>query len=256
MKKSVIFHVLLITFVGLLPEFAKSAEPKWDSLIPGIDPAKQQVAGDWTVTGNELSVRAAQGARLTLGTVPKDEYDLRATFTRRTGQHSIGLVVVHGGRQVVFEVDAWGSHLAGFQNVDGKTIQENATRRENVRLENNKRYTVTVEVRKGQLRGLLDGKELAKLTSDGSNLSIPDVWRFPQGDQLGLVAWDCDTTFHSVDLRALSSDVASVPRTAPPPKAPTVTRPSNPAPATPAATAAAGNPIPPKLRSSETFAEK
>ena len=145
----------LVSTAALLFSMHRSsiaAEPKWESLIATVDPAKQQIAGEWTKTKNELHVRAAQGARLALSTAPQGEYDLRATFTRKTGQHSIGLVVVHGGRQVVFEVDAWGSHLAGFQDVVGKSIRDNATRRADVKLENNKRYTIVVEVRQGQLR--------------------------------------------------------------------------------------------------------
>lgn len=182
-----------------------AAEPTWESAIPS-EPARSAVAGTWTRNGTELSVRAAQGARLALRAAPSGDYDFQATFTRQTGQHSIGLIVVHGGRQVVFEVDAWGSHLAGFQDVAGKSIRENPTRREGVQLENGKRHTITVEVRRGRLRGLLDGKELAKLDTDGSNLSIHDVWRIPGQDQLGLVAWDSDTVFHSVQVRSLPSD--------------------------------------------------
>ena len=189
---------------------ANGAESKWESLIPAIDPAKQAVAGEWAKAGMELSVRAAQGSRLALGNAPPGEYDLRASFTRKTGQHSVGLIVVHGGRQVVFEVDAWGSNLAGFQDIGGKSIRDNPTRRTNVKLENNKRYTITVEVRKGELRGLLDGQELAKFATDGTNISLPDVWKFPNRDQLGLVAWEADTTFHTVEIRSLNGTPLAV----------------------------------------------
>lgn len=195
----------LFSAVVVLTAFTSdAAEPKWESLIPSTDPAKQGVAGEWSKSGGELSVRAAQGARLSLTAPPQGDYDLRATFTRKTGQHSIGLIVVHGGKQVVFEVDAWGSNLAGFQDVGGKNIRDNATRKNNVKLENNKRYSITVEVRRGQLRGLLDGQEIAKLATDGSDVSLPDVWKLPNRGQMGLVAWEADTTFHAVDVRSSS----------------------------------------------------
>ncbi|MFO1044229.1 MAG: DJ-1/PfpI family protein [Planctomycetaceae bacterium] len=196
--------LVLLALCGL-NGMTEAAEPKWNSLMGTIDPSMHTIAGQWTKSANELSVKAGQGARIAVATAPAGEYDFRATFTRRTGQHSIGVVVVHAGRPVVFEVDAWGSHLAGFQDIRGKSIRENATRRDDVTLENNRRYTISVEVRKGELRGLLDGKELAKHVSDGSDLSIPDVWKFSRSDQLGLVAWDCDTTFHTVELRSLDS---------------------------------------------------
>lgn len=219
---------------------ANAAEANWESLLPSIQPERAAVAGNWRKSGEGLAVSAAQGARLSLPAAPTGEYDLRASFTRRTGQHSIGLVVVQGGRQVVFEVDAWGSHLAGFQNINGRTIRENATRRENFRLENNRRYTLTVEVRRGQVRGLLDGKEVASHRTSGGDLSVPDLWSMPHPRQLGLVAWESDTVFHSVDLRVLNGSVdrgtpsAAPARPMPPRPAVTPVRPAlpnNPSPA-------------------------
>lgn len=195
-----------------------AAEPKWESLLSNVDTAKQTVAGKWQKTGDSLSVTAAQGARLWIPASPRGEYDLRTSFTRKTGQHSVGLIVAHGGHRVVFEVDAWGRHLAGFQNIKGKSIQENASRRENVRLDNGKKYLLTVEVRNDYLRGLLDGKEIARIQTDGSDLSIPDVWVMPDDAQLGLVAWESDTTFHSIEVRSVSGEAIAVASTSTPAK--------------------------------------
>jgi putative intracellular protease/amidase len=237
--------IVALTMTAMASISGFAAEPKWESLASTVDPAKQAVAGAWSKSGNELSVRAAQGACLALTTAPQGEYDLRASFTRKSGQHSIGLVVVHGNQQVVFEVDAWGSHLAGFQDVGGKSIRDNATRRADVRLENNKRYTITVEVRKGQLRGLLENREIATLPMDGATIAVPDVWKFPGRDQLGLVAWESDTSFHSVEVRSINRDPLVVARTSTPatasPTKPTPTNVPSTAPAAPASTKAAAS---------------
>jgi hypothetical protein len=112
---------------------------------------------------------------------------------------------VANGRQAVFEVDAWGQHLAGFQNVSGKTIQDNNTRQENISLTNGRRYTITVQVRRNSVAGLLDDKEICRLETDGTELSMHDVWRLPNPDQLGLVTWNGDTEFHSVEIRHLGT---------------------------------------------------
>jgi putative intracellular protease/amidase len=188
------------------------AEPKWESVLSAIDPAKDAVAGQWRKTGDSLTVSAAAGARLALPVAPRGEYDLRIRFTRRTGQHSIGVVVVQGGRQVAFEVDAWGMNLAGFQNLNGQSIRENATRRANMRLENNQRYTLTVEVRKDSLRGLLDDKEIARHATDGKDLSVPDLWAFPNRESLGLLAWESETVFHSVEVRSIGGEPLQIAR--------------------------------------------
>lgn len=180
-------------------------EPKWISLLPEVNPAEHAVAGRWERRANSLFVPAAEGARLTLPASASEEYDLRASFTRHTGVHSVGFVFVAIGRQAVFEVDAWGQHLAGFQNVSGKSIQDNNTRRDNISLTNGRRYTITVQVRRNSITGLLDDKETCRLETDGSELSMHDVWRLPNTDQLGLVTWNGDTEFHSVEIRHLGT---------------------------------------------------
>lgn len=185
------------------------------SLLKNLEPNKQTVAGKWEMQREELVVQAAEGARLMLP-VPSNsgEYDLKVSFTRKTGVHSVGLIVVQNGKQVAFEVDAWGMNLAGFQNLSGKDIRQNPSRRERVKLENNRRYTMTVQVRKDHLRGLLDDQEIARVETNGQNISIPDVWRLPSNKVCGLIAWESQTVFHSVDFRVVTADKPVPPSTA------------------------------------------
>lgn len=202
--------LLFWLIVFLMPAFGD--EPKWESLLPVIDTEKDAVAGEWHKNSDSLSVSAANGGRLSLPVAPRGEYDVRIDFTRKTGQNSVGVVVVHGGRQVAFEVDAWGMNLAGFQNLDGQSIRENSTRRENMRLENNKRYSLIVEVRNDHLRALLDDREIAKHSTDGSDLSLSDLWTLPDRQQPGLLAWNSETQFHSVDIRSVSGEPIAIAR--------------------------------------------
>ena len=207
-------------------------EPKWISLLSDVNPAEHTVVGRWERRANSIFVPAAEGARLALPANATEEYDLRASFTRRTGVHSVGLVFVANGRQAVFEVDAWGQHLAGFQNVSGKTIQDNNTRRDNITLTNGRRYTITVQVRRNSVTGLLDDKEICRLETDGTELSMHDVWRLPNAEQLGLVTWNGDTEFHSVEIRHLGTiptKLAKTPRPEMNSSAPTGKKPATPA---------------------------
>ncbi|MEZ6121731.1 MAG: hypothetical protein R3C49_00990 [Planctomycetaceae bacterium] len=183
-------------------------DAKWQSLIPVIDPAIQAVAGEWKQSEDSVSVAAANGARLALPVTPTGDYDLRVSFTRQSGQNSVGVIVVHGGRQVAVEVDAWGMNLSGLQNLSGRTIRDNETRRPDMRLENGRRYTLTVEVRRQRIRALLDDTEIAAHTTDGSDLSLPDLWAMPDSARPGLIAWNSATVFHAVDVR--SADAGSI----------------------------------------------
>lgn len=203
-------------------------EPKWQSLIASVDAERNAVAGKWERRDDALHVDAAQGARLILPVTPQGEYDFRVTFTRHTGMHSIALIFLQGEGQATFEVDAWGEHLAGIQNIAGKPIRENGTRRADMALKNGKKYTMTVEVRKGEVRGLLDGEVVATHRSDGSDLSMPNVWAVPQRRNLGLGVWDSETTIHRIEARSISGTPLQVAQTnTATPQAPATPKPSS-----------------------------
>lgn len=163
----------------------------------GVDDA---VAGRWSRRDGELVTAAAEGARIVLPVRPQPEYDFRVSFTRRTGQHSIALIFVAGSGQATFEIDAWGEHLAGIQNIGGRSLRENSTRAENQQLQNGRRYTAEVRVRRDRVEGYLDGRLIATYRGNGDNLSMLDVWKMPDAGTLGVGAWDSETVFHSIDV--------------------------------------------------------
>ncbi len=178
----------------------ENRNPQWSSLL-GFDPEQYAVAGNWTTLDGGLRVNAVQNARIAIPATIPAEYDLRVRFTRQTGSDSVGAIVVQNGHQVVFELDAWRKHLGGFQQIGGRTILDNPTRRENIVLNNNRPYTMLVEVRRDSLRGQLDGTEVARHKTDGSDLSMDaEFWSLPNKTSLGLVAWDSATVFHSVEI--------------------------------------------------------
>ncbi|MCA8993279.1 MAG: DJ-1/PfpI family protein [Planctomycetaceae bacterium] len=222
---------LLMLTILTIAESVGAAEPEWQSLMPVIRPADDTVAGNWQVREGELTVQAANGARLSLPVTPPPEYDFRVTFTRHTGVHSIALAFVHGGKQATFEVDAWGQHLAGIQQVGGQDLRQNKTQKPNQTLTNGRKYTMLVEVRRNRVRTFLDGELIARLDSDGSDLSMPSVWQLPKANQLGLGAWDAQTTFHSVEVRPAGDSPIAMVRASTPQPTPRP-QPSPPKPAT------------------------
>ena len=198
----------MLSLTDSLPAKEKrSSNDQAIDLIRSLDPGKQTVAGQWRKTSEGLISNAAQGSRLVLPIQPKGEYDFRVSFTRRTGRHSIALFFVAGNGQAAFELDAWNQHLAGFQNVGGRTLRDNPTRVENQTLVNGQRYTAEVRVRRDRVEGYLNGRLLATYRGDGSNLSMLDLWRLPTTATLGIGAWDSETVFHSIEVRSLSGTV-------------------------------------------------
>lgn len=192
----------------LLTGLTARAADEWIDVLPAIEPSKHRVAGIWTKTSEGLATNAVTGSRILLPIQPKGEYDFKVSFTRRTGQHSIGLFFVTGGKQAAYEVDAWGEHLAGIQQINGQSFKENPTRVTDQALENGRKYTAEVRVRRDKVEAYLDDKLLTTHRTNGSDLSNPELWRMPDQESLGLGAWDSETIFHSVTVRRINGNVS------------------------------------------------
>lgn len=198
-----------------VPTNAESTPAKWESVLDHIDPERNAVAGQWSKTNDGLHVAASAGARLSIPISPSGEYDARITLTRHSGSHSVALFFPHGAGQAGFEVDAWGDHLGGIQNISGRTLTDNPTRQTGLALTNGRRYTMTIEVRTGEVRVWLDGRIIATHRTDGGDLSIPSLWTMPDRRSLGIGAWDSTTTFHTIEVRTLSDAPLQVAAAAP-----------------------------------------
>lgn len=191
------------------PERQRSPVPAgvqdWIDLISKVDPPANTVAGNWQVTPEgELHVDAGLGARIMLPFLPPREYDLEVQFTRNSGSQSIAMHFLDGEGIATFDIDGWSENLGGIQNIDGANIRTNSTRVDNVVLENGRRYTAEVRVRRNQVQAFLDGQLLTTYTGDGSNLTLLELWILPE-KSLGLGAYDSDTTFHQVRVRPISN---------------------------------------------------
>lgn len=186
--------ILLLSFVN--QAFAQ----QWVNVLQHAN-TNNAVAGQWSQQGGTLRTEAANGARILLPYAPSREYDFRVSFTRNSGVHSIALIFPCGNGQATFEPDAWGQHLAGIQMIDGQDLRANRSRAGSVTLTNGQRYTAVIEVRRSGVRALLDDRLIMEYQGDGSNLSVPAVWRVSQSTALGLGAYQSDTTFHSAEVR-------------------------------------------------------
>ncbi len=148
-KKTLIFYVQITMVVLFLFGTTSSSQgaDDWQEMVSKID-AENAVSGTWKKSADTLSVDAKSAAVLMLPVQPTGEYDYRVTFTRKSGEHSIGLLFVMNGKQATFDIDAWGQHLAGFQSIDSKNMKNNGTSSQNHTLTNGKEFTVEIRVRK------------------------------------------------------------------------------------------------------------
>jgi len=177
------------------------------NLIQQVNISRDSVAGQWRNTSEGLLTSASSGSRITLPVEPTGEYDFKVSFTRRTGQHSVALIFVSGKGQAAFDIDAWGQHLAGIQNVGGKSVRDNSTRVENQTLINGQKYTAELRVRRDRVEAYLNGKLLTTYRGDGSDLAMLPNWRLPNQKTLGIGAWDSETIFHSIEVRSINGTI-------------------------------------------------
>lgn len=243
------FRLPLVALIACLATSASlpAAETAWQNLLEQAD--LNRAVGTWSRKEGTLQTAASPGARVSLQVQPAREYDYRVTFTRTSGVHSIALMFVVNGHPTVCDIDAWGQHLAGIQRVSGRTLRERATPPQRVTLKNGEKSTVLIEVRRDEVRVLLDGKAIDTVRGDGTALSIVDEWRLPT-ETLGIGSWDSAATFHAVEYRPVGEPAVAAtpvrPATTPPSGTPSSTpagrdRPSPASPARPAPAQAGGD---------------
>lgn len=192
--------------ISRTPSTSESPSGEWIDLLRDIDPQRDTVAGKWSKSDAGLSVEAEPGSRLTLPWQAVREYDFEVEFTRHSGANSVAMLFVSGDGQASLDIDGWGQNLAGIQNIGGQSMRDNSSRVANVALENGRRYTASLHVRRDHVEALLDGKPLTTYQGDGADLSLLDLWRLPEKTLLGVAAWDSATTFHAIRVRPISND--------------------------------------------------
>ena len=181
-------------------------EGEWLELIPMIQLDQNSISGKWSQTDSGIEVAAAENARLILPVNKSTNYDLKITFTRITGQHSIALLFNSLSGQASFEVDAWGQHLAGFQMMNGQSIKDNETRVNNIKLENGKSYTMELRVRDKKITGSLNGQILVEQHTQDKSFSMLDLWNLPESNMIGIGAYQSHTVFHSIQIKDNDDD--------------------------------------------------
>jgi len=171
------------------------------NLLSQTDPAKHTESGAWSLTLGELHSSADSTACVALpGAVP-DEYDLRITFTRKTGQSEVGARLVQAGRLFYWFLQAQPTNnLSGFAKDMQKIDDSPALARLLDGLENGRRYVSLVEVRKDGVRGYLDGQLVAEWKGNASDISAVNQAGLP----LALLSEKTHTVFHRVEMREVT----------------------------------------------------
>ena len=172
-------------------------------LLPSIDPAKDAVAGVWTMSKGGLSSSGSGQERIEIPYQPPAEYDFRVTFTKLSGNNCVIQLLAHGEDPFIWVMSTDG--MFTFHYLKGAGIGNNRTTvQKRTGIKARSRYVSLVRVRKDGAEALLDGKPMSKWPTDYTDVVVAPFWLLRDKRLLGLAAADAKTVFQKVEVKEVS----------------------------------------------------
>ncbi len=172
------------------------------NLFPFIDPQRNAVWGSWEKKESLVSDRRP-ASRLELPyQPPQGEYDLRVLFERRSGAGGVSLILSKNGHPFRCEIGGAANTRSCIEVLsDFKDLKRPALVESPMVLENDRRYLLTAQVRKGGVQVLLDRQLLLDWKTDYEKVGIAPEWRLRNAQRLGLGSDESEFAFHMIELR-------------------------------------------------------
>jgi serine/threonine protein kinase len=170
-------------------------------LLAMLDLTRDSVAGNWTRDAEGLhSDGGHAAARIKMPYVLPNEYDFRIEFTPR-GSNDIMQLLSHDGREFALLMGAWGGMWDAFDVIQGRPLDREGKNLVGGRsqIKRGERNTAVVQVRKGSIAAIINDVEIARHTTDYSDLSLLGSWDIGNGS-LGLGTTFNQVTFHKAEL--------------------------------------------------------
>jgi hypothetical protein len=167
-------------------------------LLKLIDPAKDTVQGRFTIEKGELVNLGSGQQRIEIPYHPPEEYDFSVEFTRQKGKDCVIQILSKDKTPFIWVMQ--GDYT--FHYLKDGSLYKNQTTVSDVKgIQTGTRYTSVVQVRKGGVKTLLDGKVIADWKTDYTNIN-PDVpfWALRDKSILGLGIGGAGTVFHRAEL--------------------------------------------------------
>jgi hypothetical protein len=169
------------------------------NLIPPAVPPQDVVRGRWSVANKALHCTGGSFVpRVQFPYHPPAEYDFVVTFWQPKLRNGISLIMPNpnGGAFFWFVGNEAGAGYGFHARPKKEGRQPGLIKAESV-------HTTVVQVRKGSIRALVDGKELMRLQTDYRDLSC-DNWRRMPNTELVAVACDDPTVFYHIRIVEVS----------------------------------------------------
>jgi hypothetical protein len=195
-----------IAAINVMEEHKQEGSSRTVNLIPLIDVKRDAVSGTWTSDHGTIASDASGWALLRIPYEPPEEYDFRVEFVRISGGDDVSQIFRHSGHSCMWQMGAAGSSLCAFSTIDGAQAGEtnNPTnfRKQGI-IEDGRKYTALIQVRKGSVTASIDGKIISKCSLDASKFDILDAWSVG-ADGLGIGSWRSPTVFGVIEVTEIS----------------------------------------------------
>lgn len=171
------------------------------NLLALIQPGNDVVQGAWASKDGALVSDGSATARIGIPAKAPEEYDLKVTFTRTSGNEAVILVMGRPDRSFSWLLGGWNNTLFGFEMIGGQRANENRSMvKRDPALQNGKICTAIVRVRRDHLQAYLDGQLVTDLPMNFSEVNQADYWRLKDQHGFGLGSHQSPTQFHSVEM--------------------------------------------------------
>jgi hypothetical protein len=171
------------------------------NLLKRVDTIRDSRTGGWIFKNHHL-VGTSMWRRISIGLpdTPPPQYDLRAVFARTATNNDVAIVCFAGGHQFDWDMGAYGNHIDGFEQVDGKNIINSPKSRHYAMcLRNAVRYRCLIKVRKREVRAYIDGHLIMRWRTRYRHAHPNATWAPPPGFSLGVAARS-SVIFYSITL--------------------------------------------------------
>jgi len=192
---------------------ADVAEGPITDLLAAVDPARDAVSGEWTLTpagpdgGATLTAPRQFGARLELPSAVPEEYRLLVIAEPLDEPDGLILGQRSGDRRfvVLLGFSPEDRQVGALENVDGGNAfaAGNPTRFDGPVFTRGRPATIECTVRRGGVTVRVDGRQRIGWEGDRERLSLSDYWATPSRDRLFLGAYDCRWRFHRATVETL-----------------------------------------------------
>ena len=171
--------------------------------LDGWQSATKDQGGKVTVGTGSIVLDAPHGYSriVTTKPMPKINYELSIVAKRIGGLNFCSTDFSVNDTGCTFIVGGYGDDTVGLGMVDGLPAKENETTR-HVRFENDRWYTIRLQVTDDRIRGWIDNEAIVDLRTSSRKLLPCEPKRIP----LGIYAWQGKAVIRSIRLRQLKPE--------------------------------------------------